>query len=66
MEKSKIDIKQIVAEGDQVFTLIREVAPNGKVFARAEIFRIQNGKIVENWLVLEPEPKKSANKNSMF
>ena len=66
VEKTKIDIKQIVAEGDQVFVLIREVAPNGKVFARAEIFRIQNGKIVENWLVLEQEPKKSANKNSMF
>jgi len=66
IEKSKVDIKQIIAEGDQVFVLVREVAPNGKVFARAEIFRIKDGKIVENWLVLEPEPKKSSNKNSMF
>ena len=46
--------------------LIREVAPNGKVFARVDIFRIENGKIAENWLVSQAEPRESANKNTMF
>jgi hypothetical protein len=45
--------------------LIREVTPNGKVF-EVEIFRIENGKIAEDWLISEPEAKKSANKNGMF
>ena len=66
IQKMKVDIKQIAAEGDKVWTLIREVAPNGNVFARAEIFRIENGKIAEMWLVTQAEPKTSANKNSMF
>ena len=66
IQKVKVDIKQIAADGDKVWTLIREVAPNGNVFARAEIFRIENGKIAEMWLVSQAEPKTSANKNSMF
>ena len=66
IQKSKIDIKQIVAEGDKVWVLIREVAPNGKIFARSELFRIENGKIAENWLVTQAEPKASANKNGIF
>ena len=66
IQKVKIDIKQIAAEGDKVWTLVREVAPNGNVFARAEIFRIENGKIAEMWLVSQAEPKSSANKNTMF
>ena len=66
IQKMKVDIKQIAADGDKVWTLIREVAPNGNVFARAEIFRIENGKIAEMWLVTQAEPKTSANKNSMF
>ena len=66
IQKTKIDIKQIIAEGDMVWAMIREVAPNGKVFARVDIFRIENGKIAENWLVTQAEPKESANKNTMF
>jgi len=66
IKKVKVDIRQIAAEGDKVWTLIREVAPNGNVFARAEIFRIENGKIAELWLVTQAEPKTSANKNTMF
>ena len=66
IQKMKVDIRQIAAEGDKVWTLIREVAPNGNVFARAEIFRIENGKIAELWLVTQAEPKTSANKNTMF
>jgi predicted SnoaL-like aldol condensation-catalyzing enzyme len=66
MEKKKIDIKQVAAEGDMVWTLVRDVAPNGKVFARVEIFRIRDQKIVERWLIMQQEPKSSENKNTMF
>ena len=65
-EKTKIDIKYINAEDDMVWTLIREAAPNGKIFARVEIYRIKDQKIVERWLISQPEPRNSANKNTMF
>lgn len=66
IEKTKVDIKQTAAEGDKVWLLVRDVAPNGKEFARVNIFRVENGKIAEAWKVSEPVPAKSENKNTMF
>jgi predicted SnoaL-like aldol condensation-catalyzing enzyme len=66
IEKTKMDIKHIAADGDMVWLLVKDVAPNGKVFARVNIFRVENGKIAEVWKVDEPVPAKSANKNTMF
>ena len=54
LEKTKIDIKQVAADGDFVWLFVRDVAPNKKVFARVEIFRVENGKITENWKIAEP------------
>lgn len=66
MQKTKVDIKQIAADGDKVWTMVRDVAPNGKVYARIDIFKVENGKITEHWSVEQAEPKESANKNTMF
>ena len=66
IEKTKVDIKQIAADGDKVWLLVRDVAPNKKEFARVNIFRVENGKIAEAWKVSEPVPAKSENKNGMF
>ena len=66
MPKTKVDIKHIAADGDKVWTMVRDVAPNGKVFARIDIFKVENGKISEHWSVEQAEPKESSNKNTMF
>ena len=66
IQKTKADIKQMAADGDMVWLLLRDVAPNGKEFARVNIFRVENGKIAEVWKVDEPVPAKSENKNTMF
>ena len=66
IDKTKIDIKHIAADGDMVWLLVKDVAPNGKVFARVNIFRVENEKIAEVWKVDEPVPAKSENKNGMF
>jgi predicted SnoaL-like aldol condensation-catalyzing enzyme len=66
IEKTKIDIKHIAADGDMVWLYVKDVAPNGKVFARVNIFRVENGKIAEAWKVAEPVPAKSENNNTMF
>ncbi len=65
-QKKKIDIKQVAAEGDMVWILVRDVAPNKRVFARVEIFRVENGKIAENWKIAEPVNEKSENANTSF
>ena len=66
IEKTKVDIKHIVAEGDMVWLMVKEVAPNGKVFARVDVFRVENEKITESWLVFQQVPDQSENKNGMF
>ena len=66
LPKTKVDIKHIAAEGDKVWLMVRDVAPNGKVFARIDIFKVENGKITEHWSVEQAEPKESSNKNTMF
>ena len=66
LPKTKVDIRHIAAEGDKVWTMVRDVAPNGKVFARVDIFKVENGKITEHWSVEQAEPKVSDNKNTMF
>jgi predicted SnoaL-like aldol condensation-catalyzing enzyme len=66
IEKVKMDIKHIAADGDMVWLYVKDTAPNGKVFARVNIFRVEDGKIAEVWKVDEPVPAKSANDNTMF
>jgi len=66
IEKTKVDIKHVAADGDMVWLLVKDVAPNGKVFARVNIFRVENGKVAEVWKVDEQVPAKSENKNGMF
>jgi len=64
--KTKVDIKHIAADGDMVWLMAKDVAPNGKVFARVDIFRVQDQKIAEYWSVTQAVPKESENKNTMF
>jgi predicted SnoaL-like aldol condensation-catalyzing enzyme len=57
LTKTKVDIKHIAADGDKGLVMVRDVAPNGKVFARIDIFKVENGKISEHWSVEQAEPK---------
>ena len=57
IQKTKVDINQIAADGDMVWLYVKDVAPNGKVFARVNIFRVENGKITEAWKVSELVPE---------
>jgi predicted SnoaL-like aldol condensation-catalyzing enzyme len=62
-----IEIKRVIAEGDLVMThgLIK-TSPEDRGTAAADIFRLEDGKIVEHWDVVQPVPETSANDNTMF
>ena len=62
-----IDIKRIVAEDDIVVAhgLLKTSADDPGTVA-ADFFRLEDGKIVEHWDVLQPYPDTSANDHPMF
>src|SRR6478609_5463164 len=64
IQKTKVDIAHIAADGDMVWLLVKDVAPNGEVFARVNIYKVENGKITEAWKVSEQVPAKSENTNT--
>ena len=62
-----VDIRRVMAEGDMVVThsLVRFTADDpGSV--SADFFRLEDGKVVEHWDVLQPWPQESANPHPMF
>jgi predicted SnoaL-like aldol condensation-catalyzing enzyme len=62
-----IDIKRVIAEGDLVMAhLLINMAPENRGMAGVDIFRLQDGKIVEHWNVLQPVPERAANDNTLF
>ena len=65
--QSHSDIKQAFADGDYVILHVHAMRePNTPGAAIVDIFKLENGKIVEHWDVIQPVPEKSANNNGMF
>lgn len=63
----RVDFKRFIAEGDLVTVHSQFVpAPGTRGAAVMDIFRVENGKIVEHWDVTQEVPEKSANENTMF
>jgi len=62
------EIKRAFAEGDYVVLHCQwyGLTGNPRGEAVADIFRLEGGKLVEHWDVIQPIPEKSANANTMF
>ena len=61
------DLKRVIAEGDLVVLHYHlTMTPDDLGRAVVDIFRVEDGKIVEHWDVLQDVPAQSANDNTMF
>ena len=65
--RASLDMKHLVSEGDVVVvhSLFRS-GPGDRGQAIMDLFRVQHGKIVEHWDVIQPVPARTANGNTMF
>ena len=62
-----VEVKRAIAEGDFVMThSLLKTSPSDRGTAVADIFRLEDGKIVEHWDVLQPVPETAANDHPMF
>lgn len=63
----KSEVKRVIVQGDLVVLHVHSVPEPGALgSAIVDIFRLENGKIVEHWDVMQLVPDKSANDNTMF
>ena len=65
--KLRAEIKRIFADGDFVIVHTHGVRePGQRGSAIVDIFRLEDGKIVEHWDVMQPIPETASNQNGMF
>jgi predicted SnoaL-like aldol condensation-catalyzing enzyme len=65
--KARSEIKRVFADGDYVILHVHSVRePGERGVAIVDIFRLENGKVVEHWDVIQAIPEKPANSNGMF
>src|SRR6266404_1081360 len=64
---ARSEVKRSFADGDYVVLHVHSVRePGERGVAIVDIFRLENGKIVEHWDVAQSIPEKTANGNGMF
>jgi predicted SnoaL-like aldol condensation-catalyzing enzyme len=64
---SRSEIKRSFVDGDYVILHVHAVRePGTRGTAIVDIFKLENGKIVEHWDVAQPIPENPANNNTMF
>jgi predicted SnoaL-like aldol condensation-catalyzing enzyme len=63
----RLDFKRIIAEGDYV-VVHSHLKPNSSDRGEAvvDIFRVEGGKLVEHWDVVQPISAQPVNRNGMF
>ena len=62
------EIKRVFADGDYVIlhSHWHRLSDSARGEAVVDIYRSENGKVVEHWDVIQPIPETAANNNTMF
>ncbi|WP_263357232.1 nuclear transport factor 2 family protein [Acidicapsa ligni] len=64
---SRMEIKRAFSDGDMVILHCHWIQKSGeRGNAVVDFFRVENGKVVEHWDVIQPIPETSSNDNTMF
>jgi predicted SnoaL-like aldol condensation-catalyzing enzyme len=64
---NRSEIKRIFADGDYVIVHVHAVRePGTRGNAIMDIYKMENGKVVEHWDVVQPIPETARNNNGMF
>lgn len=65
--QARIDMKRVIVDGDYVLFHVHSIlTPGSAGQAIVDIFRLENGKVMEHWDVTQEIPMESANDNGMF
>lgn len=65
--QARARIVRSATDGDLVYLHVNSTnGPGDRGQAVVDIFRVQDGKIVEHWDVIQDVPEKAANENTMF
>jgi predicted SnoaL-like aldol condensation-catalyzing enzyme len=63
----RVEIRRVFIEGDMVAVHVRSCnGPTRNGEAGVDIFRLEDGKIVEHWDVIQPIPDQMPHSNTMF
>jgi predicted SnoaL-like aldol condensation-catalyzing enzyme len=63
----KVEFKRVLADGEFVIVHAHAKAnPEDRGSAVMDIFRVEDGKVVEHWDVMQPIPETAMNDNTMF
>jgi predicted SnoaL-like aldol condensation-catalyzing enzyme len=63
----RYEIKRVLAEGDFVMLHLHGMGgPNPHGESVVDIFRVEDGKVVEHWDIIQPIPEKVENATGMF
>jgi predicted SnoaL-like aldol condensation-catalyzing enzyme len=61
------EFKRVLSDGNMVVVhSFCTASPTDRGSAVIDMFRLEHGKVVEHWDVVQPIPEKSANNNTMF
>ena len=65
--QSRMEIKKSFSDGDMVILHCHWLqSPGDRGNAVVDFFRVENGKVVEHWDVIQPIPETAKNNNTMF
>jgi predicted SnoaL-like aldol condensation-catalyzing enzyme len=63
---ARFDVQRVLVDGDLAMVHVKATRPGAPPTAVADIYRFENGRIVEHWDVLQPMPPDPVSNHPLF